>query len=87
MHHAMELSIESIQKREEPYQLFLDYFKNDETKRKYKNFLYRFLKVIPDKVYGEVKMEPPSSQQVDILANKLSRLTHKLGMELLKENF
>jgi len=67
MHHAMELSIESIQKREEPYQLFLDYFKNDETKRKYKNFLYRFLMVIPDKVYDEVEMEPPSCQQIELL--------------------
>jgi len=86
MHHAMELSIESIQKREEPYQLFLDYFKNDETKRKYKNFLYRFLMVIPDKVYEEVEMEPPSSQQVDILASKfvqLARLNQKLAQNII----
>jgi hypothetical protein len=47
----MQISIKSLQKREDPYQLFLDSLTNEETKRKYDNWLYRFLKVIPDELY------------------------------------
>lgn len=34
-----------------------------------------------------IGIEPAKNNGVVILANKLSRLTHKLGMDLLKENF
>jgi CubicO group peptidase (beta-lactamase class C family) len=34
-----------------------------------------------------IGIEPAKNSGVVILVNKLSRLTHKLGMKLLKENF
>lgn len=36
-HHPMQISLEGIQKREDPYQLFLDSLSNKETRRKEQN--------------------------------------------------
>ena len=93
MHHAMELSIESIQKREEPYQLFLDYFKNDETKRKYNRFLFRFLELIPTNIYLDNGIKVPKTQQIEELAKsfvelakKDQKITQNIIAEYIKED-
>jgi len=71
------LSVENIAKREDPYQLFLDYFKNDETRRKYSNFLQNFLILIPPKIYSSNEISPPTSEEKDELARKFVELAHK----------
>ncbi len=71
------LSVENIAKREEPYQLFLDYFKNENTKRKYGNFLQNFLVLIPSKIYEDNGIIQPISKNRDELARKFVELAHK----------
>jgi integrase len=71
------LSVENIAKREDPYQLFFDYFKNNETKRKYSNFLQNFLVLIPPKIYESNGISPPSSKDRGELARKFVELAHK----------
>jgi hypothetical protein len=62
----MQISAESVQKREDPYQLFLDSFKNSETKRKYSNWLCRFLKLISPEFFAVAKIL--NCQQADTLS-------------------
>jgi len=64
----VQISIEDIKKRKDPYQLFLDSIKNEETKRKYKKALHRFLKLIPNKIYQESIGIVPEDQSLEILA-------------------
>jgi len=73
----MQISIESVQQRNDPYQLFLDSFKIKETRRKYNNWLYRFLKLVPDQLYHEVLGEKPNCQQVSTLARCFVELARK----------
>src|SRR3989344_1642948 len=47
----MKISFENIDQQNDPFQLFIDSIKNDETKRRYKNILNRFLKLIPNQIY------------------------------------
>jgi hypothetical protein len=68
----MQISIESVQKREDPYQLFLDSFKNSETKRKYINWLFQFLKLIPAEFFAETG-EKSNCQEVGTLAKSFAR--------------
>jgi len=49
----MNLTMNSINSRIDPYQLFLDSIKNKETKRRYRNLLDVFLKSIPNQLYSE----------------------------------
>ncbi len=80
------LSIENIAQREDPYQLFLDYFKNNETRRKYAKTLQRFLKLIPPQIYQDLGISKPHSQNVDELARKfvmLSKKDRKLAQNLI----
>lgn len=55
----MEISLENINKRQDPYHLFLDHFKNEGTRKKYSKTLYRFLKLIPNQIYADSKTEIP----------------------------
>lgn len=71
------LSVENIEQREDPYQLFLDYFKNKETKRQYSNFLQNFLILIPSKIYESNGISPPSSKDRGDLARKFVELAQK----------
>ena len=70
----MQISIEDIKKRKDPYQLFLDSIKNEETKRKYKKALHRFLKLIPNKIYQESIDVVPEDQSLEILARLFVQL-------------
>jgi len=73
----LEISIENINKRESPYQLFLDHFKNDLTREKYTKLLYRFLKLIPNRIYGDAKTEEPKDSDIETLANCFVLLAQK----------
>jgi len=53
MPSCVELSLENINIRTDPYQLFLDSIRNESTKRRYKNLLDMFLRLIPNQVYSE----------------------------------
>ena len=84
----MQISIESVQLREQPYQLFLDYFKNDETKRKYNGFLFRFLKLIPTNIYPDNGIKAPKSQQIEELAKsfvELAKKDQKIAQNIIAE--
>jgi len=81
----MQISIESVQKRKDLYQLFLDSFKNLETKRKYINWLFQFLKLIHSEFFAET-VEKSTCQEVGtlarsfvVLARKNPRLTQTLS--------
>ena len=73
----MEITIEKINERSDPYQLFLDSIKNKETARRYRNLLQSFLKLIPDKIYQEVLGETPEDRGRETLARFFVRLARK----------
>lgn len=73
----MEISLERIDQRDDPYQLFLDHFKNKETRRKYGKILLRFLGLIPAKIYQEVGIESEFSDDVSVLAKRFVELANK----------
>lgn len=73
----MEISIENINKRQDPYQLFLDHFKNDLTRSKYVKLLHRFLKLIPNQIYIDAKTEEPRNSEIETLANCFVLLAQK----------
>ena len=59
----MELTLEKINSRADPYQLFLDSIKNSETSRRYNNLLYTFLKLIPNEIYQDTLGEIPQDRE------------------------
>jgi len=73
----VQISIEEIKKRKDPYQLFLDSIKNAETKRKYKKALHRFLKLVPNKIYQESIDVVPEDNSLEILAKLFVELARK----------
>jgi len=58
----MQISIESISQKEDPYQRYEDHFKNAETKRKYTKRLERFLKLVPPKIFSNFNIEVGDSK-------------------------
>ncbi|WP_148680161.1 site-specific integrase [Nitrosopumilus maritimus] len=64
----MEITLEKINTRSDPYQLFLDSIKHKETKRRYKNLLYTFLKLIPNEIYQDALGEKPPNNEATTLA-------------------
>ncbi len=66
----MEISLDSIGRRDDPYQMFLDHFKNGETRRKYVKTLFRFLILVPDKIYTEAGMSASADDDVCTLARR-----------------
>ena len=73
----MEITLEKINERSDPYQLFLDSIKNKETSRRYRNLLQSFLKLIPDKIYQEILGEIPEDRSRESLARFFVRLARK----------
>jgi len=73
----LQISLKNIKEREDPYQLFLDSIKNDETKRKYTKALYRFLKLIPNKIYEDTLGSVPQDQESNTLAAHFVHLAKK----------
>ncbi|MCH8833043.1 MAG: hypothetical protein IIA81_01985 [Thaumarchaeota archaeon] len=73
----MEISIDDINKRSDPYQLFLDSIKSPETARKYKNALHSFLKIVPVKLYQDTLCKTPKDQEPSTLASFFVKLSGK----------
>lgn len=71
----MQISLEGIHKRGDPYQLFLDSITNSETRRKYINWLHRFLKLIPSTLF-EANVAP-EKQEIVALAKSFVVLAKK----------
>ncbi len=73
----MEITLEKINIRNDPYQLFLDSIKNKETARRYKNLLYTFLKLIPNQIYQEILGESPEDRERETLAKFFVEIARK----------
>ena len=73
----MEISIDDINKRSDPYQLFLDSIKSPETARKYKNALQSFLKIVPISLYQDTLGKTPKNQKPPTLAAFFVKLSGK----------
>ena len=74
----MNITLEKINTRSDPYQLFLDSIRSPSTKRRYKNLLYTFLKLIPNQLYVDSLNKTPKNREVKTLA--------KFFVELAKKN-
>ena len=73
----MEISFDEINKQPDPYQLFLDSVKAKATRRKYKNQLNSFLRMIPSKIYEEILTTSPPNHEPEILAGSFVELAKK----------
>jgi hypothetical protein len=68
MPSCVEISLEKINTRTDPYQLFLDSIRNESTKRRYRNFLYAFLKLIPNQIYSDSLGKIPQDREAKTLS-------------------
>jgi len=73
----LEISFDEINQQPDPYQLFLDSVKAEATRRKYKNQLNSFLRMIPSKIYEEVLASSPPNHEPEILAGSFVELAKK----------
>ncbi len=73
----MVISIEKINIRDDPYQLFLDSIRNESTKRNYRKRLYQFLKEIPNEIYSEHLRKIPQDYEPNTLASFFVYLAKK----------
>ncbi|GFN40304.1 MAG: hypothetical protein YK1309IOTA_1600001, partial [Marine Group I thaumarchaeote] len=73
----MEITLDKINTRNDPYQLFLDSIRNPLTKRRYKNLLYTFLKLIPNQLYTESLGKTPKDREAKTLATFFVELAKK----------
>ena len=89
----MDVTLEKINERSDPYHLFLDSIKNRDTARRYKNLLQTFLKLIPDQIYQETPGKIPENRERDTLgkffvdlARKNPELTSNIIAAYIKED-
>ena len=73
----MKITIDQINERNVPYQLFLDSIKSKETLRKYKKDLQSFLKIVPVKLYKNHLGKAPRNREPSTLANIFVKLSKK----------
>ena len=73
----MQISVKNVKQREDPYQLFIDSVKSDQTQRKYSNLLHRFLKLIPNELYQDSLDSQPKDKEITILASYFVKLAKK----------
>ncbi len=73
----MEISLDKINSRSDPYQLFLDSIRSPATLRRYKNHLYTFLKLIPNQIYTDSLGKTPKDREVTTLAKFFVDLSKK----------
>ena len=73
----MEISLESIQEVEDPYQAFVDSIKNSGIFSRYRNNLHRFLKLIPNQVYLDTLNKIPENDSIE----ELSKLFVEVGQK------
>jgi len=73
----MEISIDKINSRSDPYQLFLDSIRSPETLRRYKTHLHSFLKLIPNQIYVDSLDKTPDDREAPTLAKFFVELARK----------
>jgi hypothetical protein len=73
----MEITLDKINKRNDPYQLFLDSIRNPGTQRRYENLLYTFLKLIPNQLYLDSISKEPRDREPKTLAMFFVELARK----------
>jgi len=73
----MEISLDKINSRSEPYQLFLDSIRSPETLRRYKTHLHTFLKLIPNQIYIDTLQKTPKDREATTLAKFFVELAKK----------
>jgi len=78
----MNITIDKINTRNEPYQLFLDSIRNESTKRRYKNLLYMFLKLVPNQLYSDHLGKTSQDRNAKTLAAFFVELARK-NMDLV----
>jgi hypothetical protein len=71
------LSLDNINEIQDPYQLFLDSLRNKDIKRKYPRDLFRFLKLIPQKIYSDCGVGCPNYNDSKSMANCFVSLAAK----------
>jgi integrase len=87
----MQISLEGIHEHKDPYQLFLDSIPNAETRRKYVNWLHRFLKLIPKTLLVEASVTAKKQEIAELsrsfvmLAKKDPNLAKNIIAEYIKE--
>jgi len=64
----MEISLDKVKTRSDPYQLFVDSIRSPSTERRYKNLLYTFLKLIPNQIYTDSLGKTPKDRDAPTLA-------------------
>ncbi|CAD6368409.1 Integrase family protein [metagenome] len=80
----MEITLEKINMRSDPYQIFLDSIRSPATKRRYKNLLYTFLNLIPNQIYTEHLQKTPKNRSAETLAQFFVDLARK-DMEITSD--
>jgi hypothetical protein len=73
----MEITLEKINMRSDPYQIFLDSIRSESTKRRYKNLLYTFLNLIPNQIYIDYLQKTPKNRNAELLAHFFVELARK----------
>ena len=73
----MEITIDKVNLRNDPYHLFLDSIRSPATLRRYKNLLYTFLKLIPNQFYIDTLGKTPKNRDVQTLAKFFVELSRK----------
>jgi len=73
----MEITIDKVNLRNDPYQLFLDSIRSPSTERRYKNLLYTFLKLIPNQFYNDSLGKTPKNRDAKTLAKFFVELSRK----------
>lgn len=73
----MEITVEKINMLSDPYQIFLDSIRSPATKRRYKNLLYTFLKLVPNQVYTDHLKKTPTNRNPKTLAKFFVDLAKK----------
>jgi hypothetical protein len=74
---ALTISIDDINKRDDPYQLFVDSIRSPQTARKYKKDLEKFLKVIPTELYQNTLSKVPQDHNPSTSASFFVELSRK----------
>jgi len=73
----MEIPLDKVKTRSDPYQLFLDSIRHSDTLRHYKNYLHTFLKLIPNQLYTDTLDRTPKDRDVVTLAKFFVELARK----------
>jgi hypothetical protein len=73
----VEITLDNVNNRNDPYQLFLDSIRSPSTQRRYKNLLYTFLKLIPNQIYIDSLGKTPEDRDAKTLSKFFVELARK----------